>query len=102
MNVKKLSLRVCAVIAVLSVAVKLHAADEEPATSEVSNADVKESTDQVTILTRRVWFETEWNKFEDGSSIVEQTLGTLWAWRLSADQDWGAAEASIQVSRRQR
>lgn len=84
---RKLPLTAFAIIAVLSVGAKLHAADEAAATSEVANADLKESSDP-TILTRRVWFETEWNKFEDGSSVVEQTLGTLWSWRLSADQDW--------------
>ena len=57
------------------------------ATEEVANSDLKEPTDP-TILTRRVWFETEWNKFRDGSSVFEETLGTLWAWRVSADQDF--------------
>jgi len=41
-----------------------------------------------TILVRRAWLETEWNKYRDGSSGVEETLGGLWAWRVSADQDW--------------
>ena len=57
------------------------------ATEEVTNSDLKEATDP-TILTRRVWFETEWNKFDNGSSVLEETLGTLWAWRISADQDF--------------
>ena len=53
----------------------------------MTNSDFKEATDP-TILTRRVWFETEWNKFDNGSSVLEETLGTLWAWRISADQDF--------------
>jgi len=72
----------------MSVAAKLQAAEEPTATSEAPDADVKELTDQSTILTSRVYLETEWNKFTDGSHVVEQTLGALWAWRISADQDW--------------
>jgi hypothetical protein len=41
-----------------------------------------------TILVRRVWLETEWNKYDDSSHNVEETLGGLWAWRVSARQDW--------------
>ena len=69
----------------MSVAAKLQAAEEPTATSEAPDADVKELTDQSTILTSRVYLETEWNKFTDGSHVVEQTLGALWAWRISAD-----------------
>jgi hypothetical protein len=58
-----------------------------PVTAEVPSADLKELNDP-TILTRRVWFETEWNKFIDGTHVVEETLGSLWAWRLSESQDW--------------
>jgi hypothetical protein len=54
---------------------------------QVPAADLKERNDP-TILTRRVWLETEWNKFTDGTSIVEETAGTLWAWRVSENQDW--------------
>jgi len=42
-----------------------------------------------TILKRRLWLETEWNKYRDGRNDVEETLGGLWAWGLSAHQDWG-------------
>jgi hypothetical protein len=41
-----------------------------------------------TTLKRRLWLETEWNKYEDGSHDVEETLGGLWAWRVAAHQDW--------------
>jgi hypothetical protein len=57
------------------------------ATSEVPAADLKELNDP-TILTRRVWLETEWNKFRDGTNIIEETFGTLWSWRMSENQDW--------------
>lgn len=41
-----------------------------------------------TILLRRVWAETEWNKFKDGSHLIEETLGGLWSWRVSPNQEW--------------
>ena len=66
---------------------KLHAADQAPVTSETPSADLKELSDP-TVLKSRMWLETEWNKFEDGRSVVEETLGTLWAWRVSANQDF--------------
>ncbi len=64
-------------------------AAEQASTSsaEVPSTDLKELNDP-TILTRRIWFETEWNKFTDGTHVVEETLGSLWAWRLSENQDW--------------
>ena len=54
---------------------------------QVPAADLKELNDP-TVLIRRVWLETEWNKFTDGTSIAEETAGTLWAWRVSENQDW--------------
>ena len=64
-------------------------AAEQAGTSsdQVPAADLKEQNDP-TILTRRVWLESEWNKFTDGTSTVEETAGTLWAWRVSENQDW--------------
>ena len=82
---KRIRLLALGVIAAALAAVHTHAA--ETATSEVPAADLKQLNDP-TILTRRFWGETEWNKFDDGSHVVEQTLGSLWAWRLSEIQDW--------------
>jgi hypothetical protein len=42
-----------------------------------------------TILAPRIWLESEWNRFKDDSNTLEETLGGLWAWRLSVDQEWG-------------
>jgi hypothetical protein len=42
-----------------------------------------------TILIRRAWLDSEWNKFKNDSSDVQQTLGGVWAWRISGRQDWG-------------
>ena len=70
-------------------AVWLYAA--EPVGSSASELviaeELKELTDP-TILTRRVWLETEWNKYRGGVNDVEETLGGLWAWRVSTNQDW--------------
>lgn len=41
-----------------------------------------------TILIRRMWLESEWNKFKDDSSDLQQTLGGVWAWRISGKADW--------------
>jgi hypothetical protein len=40
------------------------------------------------ILRPRSWADTEWNSFRDSSTDLDVTLGRLWSWRLSADQDW--------------
>ncbi len=42
-----------------------------------------------TIIKRRIWSDTEWNKYKDGSHDIEETLGVLWAWRVSDSQEWG-------------
>ena len=41
-----------------------------------------------TILKRRIWSDTEWNKYKDGKHDIEETLGVLWAWRVSDSQEW--------------
>lgn len=50
--------------------------------------DLKSETDP-TILKRKVWLETEWNSYRDGSDKIEETLGALWARRVTDDLDWG-------------
>jgi hypothetical protein len=63
----------------------------EPAVNEVeaqiAEEDLK-SLEDPTILKRRVWLDTEWNSYRDGSDNLEETLAALWAWRLSAVQEW--------------
>jgi hypothetical protein len=41
-----------------------------------------------TIFTRRMWADTEWSKYKDDSHDVDETLGVLWAWRVSERQEW--------------
>lgn len=69
------------------VAFGLAAVNLQAAEAEVPAAALKELNDP-TILTRRLWLETEWNKFTDGTNVIEETLGTLWSWRVSENQDW--------------
>jgi hypothetical protein len=72
-------------------AMRVRAADAtaEAAASEMQVAveRLKSVTDP-TILKRSVWFETEWNSYRDGSDNLEETLGVLWAWRLTDNADW--------------
>ncbi len=52
-------------------------------------AEELKSLQDPTILVRRIWLDSEWDKFKDGSSDLQQTLGGVWAWRMSNTQDWG-------------
>ncbi|HMP84312.1 MAG TPA: hypothetical protein PKA41_16560 [Verrucomicrobiota bacterium] len=56
--------------------------------SQPSVQDLKSETDP-TILKRKIWLETEWNSYRDGSDKIEETLGGLWAQRITDDLDWG-------------
>jgi hypothetical protein len=82
-----------ALAAVLSeaTAMRVRAADataEAAASEEQIAVERLKSVTDPTILKRSVWFETEWNSYRDGSDNVEETLGVLWAWRLTDDADW--------------
>ncbi len=65
-------------------------AADPPAAPDEQQAIAEElkSQEDPTILKRRVWSDTEWNSYEGGSQDIEETLGTLWAWRVSDHQDW--------------
>lgn len=56
--------------------------DEQKATRELR------ALEDPTILVPRMWLDSEWNRFKDDSNTLEETLGGLWAWRLSDDQEW--------------
>ena len=55
-----------------------------------------------TILKRRIWSDTEWNKYKDGSDDIVETLGGLWAWRVSESRLGSAAQSAFQVPHRWR
>jgi hypothetical protein len=64
----------------------------EPAGGSADEQTMKQELKELedpTIFVRRAWLETEWNKYTDGSSHVEETLGGFWAWPISTNQDWG-------------
>ena len=57
-----------------------HAADALEAREEFK------SLEDPTVLKRRIWSDTEWNKFRDGSNDLEETLGTLWPGRFRSSR----------------
>ncbi|HJZ66513.1 MAG TPA: hypothetical protein VKF81_00085 [Blastocatellia bacterium] len=77
----------CPVVATFVVSAFSAEPNDNAATEALSADDLKELSDP-TILTRRVWLETEWNKFTNGTSTVEETLAALWAWRVTDSMDW--------------
>ena len=52
-------------------------------------AEELKALEDPSIFKRRVWLDTEWSSFKNSSDDVVLTLGGLWAWRVSANQDWG-------------
>ena len=66
-----------------------HAADSA-ANDEQQQEAIEEvkSVEDRSILKRRVWLDTEWNKFKDGRSELEETFGWRWTWPISKPQDW--------------
>lgn len=55
----------------------------------LQSADTLKSLTDPTVMARRVWWDTEWNKYADGRHLVEEGMNGLWAWRMSENQDWG-------------
>jgi hypothetical protein len=63
----------------------------EPAGVRVNEKTITEelkAQEDPTIFTRRTWADTEWNKYKDGSHDVDETLGLLWPWSVSENQEW--------------
>jgi hypothetical protein len=64
---------------------------DSPSTDAIEQTvakDLKSLTDP-TVMRRRLWLETEWSDYKGGVNHVEETLGGLWAWRVSTNMDWG-------------
>lgn len=89
MNLMTIRFGLALITTVLTASTAIAADQGAPAApdDQIGSADLKELSDP-TILKRRVWLETEWNKFTDGASNIEETAGGLWSWRLSPDWDW--------------
>ncbi len=47
------------------------------------------SLEDPTLLKRRVWLDSEWNKFRDHSNEVTEAFFGVWSWRVSERQEWG-------------
>jgi hypothetical protein len=62
--------------------------DGQHTEQQTSAQELKTLTDP-TILKRRLWLETEWDKYKGGTHGVEETLGGLWAWQVATNMDWG-------------
>src|SRR5580765_3361524 len=60
------------------------------ATTDRESSEELKANEDPTILKRGAWLDTEWNKYRDGSNNVDETLGVLWAWPVSTNQDWAA------------
>src|SRR5512139_1411972 len=58
-------------------------ADEQTIIEEVK------AQEDPTIIKRRIWSDTEWSKYRQNRHEIEETLGALWSWRVSENQDWG-------------
>ncbi len=80
------------VIAIASILVPTPACSSESvaaAGQENTVADELKAPQDPTILVRRIWLDSEWDKFNDGSNILQQMVAGVWAWRMSDTQDWG-------------
>lgn len=75
-----------------------HAAQPVLDENEREARDEIKSVEDPSILKRRIWVDTEWNKFKDGRSELEETLGWRWAWPVSKCQDW---DVRLEVPLRQ-
>lgn len=75
-------------IAAVGLTTALYSAKAVPGAETQSIAEELKAQEDPTILNRRLWSDTEWNRFKDGSDDIEETLGALWAWRVSDNQDW--------------
>jgi hypothetical protein len=58
------------------------------AESQIITKELKSLNDP-TVMQRRVWLETQWDEYKGGIHGVEETLGGLWAWRVSTNVEWG-------------
>ena len=73
----------------------------QPRVADENEREVTEemkSVEDRSILKRRAWLDTEWNKFKNGRSELEETFGWRWAWPISKSQDW---DVRLEVPLRQ-
>jgi hypothetical protein len=78
--------------AIIAAVVTSTAYPAEPASLGADHQTIIEqlkALEDPTILKRRIWLDTEWSKYRNNRHDIEETLGGLWAWGISDNQDWG-------------
>ncbi|MFZ3374040.1 MAG: hypothetical protein WA183_00625 [Chthoniobacterales bacterium] len=73
---------------VVLVARVLPAAELSSVDSAATAADQLKALNDQTIIVSHVWLDTEWDQFNDGAEKATWTLGGVWGWRVSKQQDW--------------
>ena len=76
------------VILILIAAPTLLTAEPAPADSANTAAEQLKALNDRTIITSRVWLDTERDQFKQSAEKVKWMLGGLWGWRLRDEQDW--------------
>ncbi len=56
--------------------------------SETAAAEQLKALNDRTIITSRIFLDTEWDQFKEGAEKATWTLGGLWGWRARDQQDW--------------
>ncbi len=76
------------VILILIAARRFPAAEPSSIDSATATAEQLKALNDRTIITSRVWLDTEWDQFKQGAEKATWTLGGLWGWRARDEQDW--------------
>ncbi len=76
------------VILILIAARRFPAAEPLSIDSATATAEQLKALNDRTIITSRVWLDTEWDQFKQGAEKATWTLGGLWGWRARDEQDW--------------
>jgi hypothetical protein len=81
LSILNLSLLICLIGRVLPA--------EERSSGDAAEAEeqLKQLNDQ-TIIVSHLWIDTEWDQFKHGAEAATWTLGGVWGWRVSGQQDW--------------
>jgi hypothetical protein len=76
------------VILILIAARRFPAAEPSSIDSATATAEQLKALNDRTIITSRVWLDTEWDQFKQSAEKTTWTLGGLWGWRARDQQDW--------------
>ena len=81
LSILNLSLLICLIGRVLPA--------EERSSDDAAEVEeqLKQLNDQ-TIIVSHLWLDTEWDEFKHGAEAATWTVGGVWGWRVSGQQDW--------------